>query len=146
MLNKIMIMGRLTRDPEIRMTQNGTAVVSFTIACDRDRKDQDGGKQTDFVDCVAWRSTAEFVAKYFVKGRMAIVDGRLQLRDWTDNSGNKRRATEIVADSVYFGDSKKDANQAGAGGYGQQPTAYAGTGQADNYPVIMDAGDDELPF
>ena len=108
MLNKIFIMGRLTRDPELRHTQSGTAVASFSLAVDRDFKEQDGSRATDFIDCVAWRSSAEFVDKYFSKGRMAVVEGRLQIRDWTDKDGNKRRSAEIVADSVYFGDSKRD--------------------------------------
>lgn len=108
MLNKIVIQGRLTKDPELRRTQSGTAVASFTVAVDRDFKSQSGEKETDFIDVVAWRNTAEFVSKYFSKGRMAVVEGRLQLRDWTDKEGNKRRAAEIVADSVYFGDSKRD--------------------------------------
>ena len=108
MLNRIIVMGRMTRDPELRRTNSGTAVASFTVAVDRDFKSQSGEKETDFIDVVAWRNTAEFVSKYFSKGRMAVVDGRLQLRDWTDKDGNKRRSAEIVADSVYFGDSKRD--------------------------------------
>ena len=108
MLNRIIVMGRLTRDPELRRTNSGTAVASFTVAVDRDFKSQSGEKETDFIDVVAWRNTAEFVSKYFSKGRMAVVEGRLQLRDWTDKEGNKRRTAEIVADSVYFGDSKRD--------------------------------------
>lgn len=108
MLNKIVIMGRLTRDPELRRTQSGTAVTSFTIAVDRDFKGQNGEKDTDFVDIVSWRNTAEFVSKYFTKGRMAIVEGRLQIRDWADKDGGKRRSAEVVADNVYFGDSKRD--------------------------------------
>ena len=107
MLNKVIIMGRLVKDPELRRTQSGTAVTSFRIAVDRDFKSQDGSKQADFFDVVAWRGTAEFVSKYFSKGRMAVVEGRLQVRDWTDKDGNKRRSTEVIADSVYFGDSKK---------------------------------------
>lgn len=107
MLNKIVLMGRLTRDPELRKTGNSTAVTSFTLAVDRDYKPQDGERETDFIDVVAWRGTAEFVFKYFSKGRMAVVDGRLQVRDWTDKDGAKRRSTEVIADSVYFGDSKK---------------------------------------
>ena len=107
MLNKIILMGRLTRDPELRKTGNGTAVTSFTLAVDRDYKPQDGERETDFIDVVAWRGTAEFVFKYFSKGRMAVVEGRLQVRDWTDKDGAKRRSTEVIADSVYFGDSKK---------------------------------------
>ena len=110
MLNKIFIMGRLTRDPELRRTQNGTAVTSFSLAVDRDFKSQSGEKETDFIDVVAWRSTAEFVAKYFTKGRMAVVEGRLQIRDWKDREGNNRRSAEVVADNVYFGDSKRDGD------------------------------------
>ena len=108
MLNRIIVMGRMTRDPELRRTNSGTAVASFSLAVDRDSKSQSGEKKTDFIDIVAWRNTAEFVSKYFSKGRMAVVEGRLQLRDWTDKEGNKRRTAEIVADSVYFGDSKRD--------------------------------------
>lgn len=108
MLNRIIVMGRVTRDPELRRTNSGTAVASFTVAVDRDFKSQSGEKETEFIDVVAWRNTAEFVSKYFSKGRMAVVEGRLQLRDWTDKDGNKRRSAEIVADSVYFGDSKRD--------------------------------------
>lgn len=108
MLNRIIVMGRMTRDPELRRTNSGTAVASFTVAVDRDFKSQSGEKETDFIDVVAWRNTAEFASKYFSKGRMAVVEGRLQIRDWTDKDGNKRRSAEIVADSVYFGDSKRD--------------------------------------
>ena len=106
MLNKIVLMGRLTRDPELRHTGSGTATTSFSLAVDRDFKGQDGEKEVDFIDVVAWRSTAEFVCKYFAKGRMAIVEGRLQLRDWTDRDGGKRRSAEVVANNVYFGDSR----------------------------------------
>ena len=109
MLNKIIIMGRLTRDPELRSTQNGTAVASFTLAVDRDGKDkQTGERAVDFIDCVAWRQTAEFVSRYFSKGRIAVVEGRLQLRDWTNKEGNKRRAAEVMVNSIYFGDSKRE--------------------------------------
>ena len=106
MLNRVVLMGRLTRDPEIRRTGSGTPVTSFTLAVDRDFK-SNGEKETDFIEVVAWRKTAEFVSKYFTKGRMAVVEGRLQIRDWTDKDGNKRRSAEIVADNVYFGDSKE---------------------------------------
>ena len=105
MLNKIVLMGRLTRDPELRKTQSDTPVCSFSLAVDRDYK-RDGDKETDFIDVVAWRSTAEFVSRYFAKGRMAVVEGRLQIRDWTDKEGGKRRSAEVIADNVYFGDSK----------------------------------------
>lgn len=107
MLNHIVLMGRLTRDPELRHTGSGVAVASFTLAVDRDFKSQNGERETDFIDIVAWRSTAEFVSKYFTKGKMAAVSGRLQLRDWTDKEGNKRRSAEVVADNVYFGESKR---------------------------------------
>ena len=108
MLNKIFIMGRLVRDPEMRHTQNGTPVTSFTLAVDRDFKDkQSGERATDFIDCIAWRGTAEFVCNYFGKGRMAVVEGSLQIREWKDKDGNNRRSTEVVAENVYFGDSKK---------------------------------------
>jgi len=106
MLNKIILMGRLTRDPELRHTGNGTAVTGFTLAVDRDYRGQSGETETDFIDIVAWRATAEFVSKYFAKGRMAVVEGRLQIRDWTDKEGGKRRSAEVVADNVYFGDSR----------------------------------------
>ena len=107
MLNHITLMGRMVRDPELRSTQSGTPVCSFTLACDRDFKTKDSGeKETDFIDCVAWRSTAEFVSKYFTKGRMMAVTGRLQIRDWVDKEKNKRRSAEILVDNAYFGDSK----------------------------------------
>ena len=132
MLNKIVVMGRLTRDPELRRTQSGLSVTSFSVACDRDFKSQSGEKETDFIDIVAWRQTAEFVCKYFSKGRMAVVEGRLQIRDWQDNNGNKRRSAEIVADNVYFGDSKRDGDGGGypqgsyapQGGYPQRGPSY----------------------
>lgn len=117
-LNHITIMGRLTRDPELRRTGTGTAVASFTLAVDRDFSGKDGGeKETDFIDCVAWRQTGEFVSKYFAKGRMAIVSGRLQIRSWTDKDGNKRRSAEVVADQVYFGDSKPSGSTEGYTGF-----------------------------
>ena len=112
MLNHITIMGRLTRDPELRRTNSGKAVASFTVAVDRDFSQGDQ-KETDFIDCVAWKNTAEFVSKYFSKGSMAVVSGRLQIRSWTDKDGNKRRTAEVVADSVYFGDSKKQDTYTG---------------------------------
>lgn len=114
MLNKIFIMGRLTRDPELRRTQTGTPVASFSLAVDRDFKDKSTGERaTDFIDVVAWRQTAEFVSRYFSKGRMAVVEGRLQIRDWTDKEGNKRRSAEVVADQIYFGDSKREGDSGG---------------------------------
>lgn len=113
MLNRIILMGRLTRDPELRHTQSGTAVASFSLAVDRDRAAQGEERKTDFIDCTAWRNTAEFVSKYFTKGRMVVVEGRLQIRDWTDKDGNKRRSAEVVADNVYFADSKRDGDSSG---------------------------------
>ena len=121
MLNHIVIMGRLTRDPELRRTGSGVAVASFTVAVDRDFGGKDGAeKETDFIDCVAWRATGEFVSKYFRKGSMIVVSGRLQIRQWTDKEGNKRRSAEVVADSCYFGESKRD-NAGGQAGSYQQP-------------------------
>ena len=108
MLNNIVIMGRLTRDPELRRTQTGVAVASFTLACERDFAAQGEARETDFIDIVSWRYTAEFVEKYFSKGQMAIVTGRLQIRNWEDKEGNKRRSAEVLADHVYFGEGKRD--------------------------------------
>ena len=139
MLNKIILMGRLTRDPELRRTQSGTAVTSFSLAVDRDFKGQNGEKETDFIDVVAWRNTAEFVSKYFSKGRMAVVEGRLQLRDWTDKEGIKRRSAEVIADNVYFGDAKRSED--GEGGQGW-PQAAA----APNFAPVDDFDPDNLPF
>ena len=110
MLNHITLQGRLVRDPELRHTSNNTPVASFALAVDRDYKSGDGEKSTDFIDVVAWRGTAEFAAKYFAKGRMAVVDGRLQMRDWTDKNGNKRTSAEVLAEHIYFGDSKRDSD------------------------------------
>ena len=112
MLNKITAMGRLTAAPELKTTGSGTSVCSFTLACDRDYKAKDAERETDWLDCVAWRGTAEFVSKYFDKGRMMVVDGRLQTRTYEDKNGNKRKATEIVVDNAYFGDSKRDGGTA----------------------------------
>ncbi len=115
MLNRITIMGRLTRDPELRNTPTGTPVTNFTIACDRDFVSNSGQKETDFLDVVAWRQTAEFASKYFTKGRMAVIEGRLQIREWKDKEGNNRRIAEIVAENIYFGDSKRDSAPANGG-------------------------------
>lgn len=149
MLNRIIIMGRLTRDPELRHTQSGTPVVSFSLAVDRDFKGQDGEKQTDFIDVVAWRNTAEFVSRYFTKGRMAVAEGRLQIRDWTDKDGNKRRSAEVVADNVYFGDSKRDGDTMGAygtqsGGDGAVPLPDAPAAPSAFTALTDDDG--QLPF
>ena len=130
MLNHITIMGRLTRDPELRRTGSGIAVASFSLAVDRDFSPRDGGeRETDFIDCVAWRQTGEFVSKYFTKGRMAVVSGRLQIRGWTDKDGNKRRTAEVVADNVYFGDSKRDSDS-GNSSYGGN--TYGGNSYGGN--------------
>ena len=150
MLNKIVLMGRLTRDPDLRQTQSGNSVVSFTLACDRDFAAQGAEKETDFVDIVAWRGTAEFVSKYFSKGRMAVVSGRLQIRNWEDKDGNKRKTAEIVAESVYFGDSKRDGQNASAAA----PASAEFTQLPDTTPVPFSGSDmqqiglddDDLPF
>ena len=126
MLNHITIMGRLVRDPELRRTGSGTAVASFTVAVDRDFAAQGQQKETDFIDCVAWRQTGEFVSKYFTKGRMIVVSGRLQIRSWTDKDGNKRKSAEVVADNCYFGDSKRDGDSGGYGGNTYSAPAYGG--------------------
>ena len=150
MLNHITIMGRLTRDPELRRTGSGVAVASFTVAVDRDfGKNENGEKETDFIDCVAWRQTGEFVSKYFTKGRMAVVSGRLQIRSWTDKDGNKRRTAEVVADNVYFGDSRRDGDSAGvysapaAGSFGGYSAPAAAP--ASNFAMLED-DDAQLPF
>ena len=155
MLNKIILMGRLTRDPELRKTQSGTSVTSFSLAVDRDFKGQNGEKETDFIDIVAWRHTADFVSKYFTKGRMAVVEGRLQIRDWTDKDGGKRRSAEVIAENVYFGDSKKDDGQGGSQ-YGGSTGGYGGGYKPAGRPVdVPGPGSDfaeigeedgELPF
>ena len=142
MLNHITIMGRLTKDPELRRTGSGVAVASFTVAVDRDFA-TNGEKETDFIDCVAWRQTGEFVDKYFGKGRMIVVSGRLQIRSWTDKDGNKRRTAEVVADNVYFGDSKNDG--------GNQNGGYTGFVKAENVPsnnnfAVIEEDDGQLPF
>ena len=127
MLNHIVIMGRLTRDPELRRTGTGIAVASFTVAVDRDFGGRDGGeKETDFIDCVAWRQTGEFVSKYFTKGRMIVVSGRLQIRNWTDKEGNKRRSAEVVADNCYFGESKRNSEGNAYGGNTYGGNSYGG--------------------
>ena len=162
MLNHIIIMGRLTRDPELRRTGSGTAVTSFTLAVDRDFSPKDGGeRETDFIDCVAWRQTGEFVSKYFTKGRMAVVSGRLQIRSWTDKDGNKRRTAEVVADNCYFGDSKRDSdggssyggNTYGGSSYGSAYSAPAPSYGGYSAPAapasdfaMLDDDDAQLPF
>lgn len=133
MLNHIVLMGRLTKDPELRYTPSNVAVASFTLACDRDFKNDSGDRETDFVEITAWRNTAEFAAKHFSKGRVAVVSGRLQIRNWTDKEGNKRRTAEVVAENIYFGDSKKDG-------------AATSTVPSASYPAMDDSDDETLPF
>ena len=163
MLNHITLMGRLTRDPELRRTGSGIAVASFTVAVDRDFGGRDGGeKETDFIDCVAWRSTGEFVSKYFTKGSMIVVSGRLQIRPWTDKDGNKRRTAEVVADNVYFGESKRTSEGSGSyGGNAYGGNTYGGNAYAAPAPsfggysapaapasdfAMLDDDDAQLPF
>lgn len=172
MLNHIVLMGRLTRDPELRRTNSGIAVATFSLAVDRDfgGNRETGEKETDFIDIVAWRNTAEFVSKYFSKGRMAVVSGRLQIRNWNDKEGNKRRSAEVVADNVYFGDSKRDSAPGGFDqsygqsysqpSYNQQPAyggqSYGGYSQPAPAPAqapapasdfaMLEDDDSELPF
>lgn len=166
MLNKIIIMGRLTRDPELRRTQNGTAVTSFSLAVDRDYKNKETGETAcDFIDCVAWRNTAEFVNTYFTKGRMAVVEGKLQIRPWKDKDGNNRRSAEVIVDNMYFGDSKRDGasqggsygnNSFGSGSYSAPaPSSYgapaggsygAPSGESHSEFAEIDDVDGELPF
>ena len=134
-------MGRLTRDPELRRTGSGTAVTSFPLACDRDFKSQSGDKETDFIEVVAWKNTAEFVSKYFSKGRMAVVEGRLQIRDWTDKSGNKRITAEVVADNVYFADSKRSESNDN-----QKENFNALSGRLSDDFVPISEEDGEIPF
>lgn len=155
MLNHIIIMGRLTRDPELRRTGSGLAVASFSVAVDRDWPNKETGeKETDFINCVAWRQTGEFVSKYFTKGSMIVVSGRLQIRNWTDKDGNKRTTAEIVADSVYFGESKKKDSDSEYrppsyafdqyGTYAPLPPRYIKPDK-DDFAMLVD-DDEQLPF
>ena len=167
MLNHIVIMGRLTRDPELRRTSSGIAVASFTVAVDRDFGGRDGGeRETDFIDCVAWRQTGEFVSKYFTKGSMIVVSGRLQIRNWNDKDGNKRRSAEVVADNVYFGESKRSSDAGSAyggstgssygnyapnnGGYNAPAPSYGGYSAPASAPAsdfaMLEDDDAQLPF
>lgn len=160
MLNKIIVMGRLVRDPESKPTASGISCAAFTLACERDYVPQGQERETDFLDCVAWRGTADFALKHFTKGRMAVVEGRLQIRDWTDRDGNKRRSAEVIADNVYFGDSKRDAAEAGGayappsggyaapaamGGYSAPSDGYSAPMGGDQFAELSD-DDGELPF
>ena len=160
MLNHITIMGRLTRDPELRRTGSGIAVASFSVAVDRDFGGKDGGeKKTDFIDCVAWRQTGEFISKYFTKGRMIVVDGRLEMRDWTDKEGNKRRSAEVIVNNAYFGDSKRDGDSGSSyGGNTYGGSSYSAPAPAPSYGgysapsapasdfAMLDDDDAQLPF
>ena len=162
MLNHIIVMGRLTRDPELRRTGSGVAVASFSLAVDRDfGKNENGERETDFIDCVAWRQTGEFVSKYFTKGRMAVVSGRLQIRNWNDKEGNKRRTAEVVADNVYFGESRRSAesnasyggNTYGGNSYGNAYNApapsyggYAAPAAPASDFAMLEDDDAQLPF
>ena len=163
MLNHIVIMGRLARDPELRHTQTGTPVATFRLAVDRDFKDKNTGERaTDWIDVVAWRGTGEFVSRYFAKGRLAVVEGRLQMREWTDKEGNRRTTAEVVADNVYFGDSRRDTGDTGSygdrgyggGSYGGQaghpaapaaPADYGIPSGSDQFAELAD-DDGDLPF
>ncbi len=151
MLNQITIMGRLVRDPELRRTQSGTAVCSFSVAVDRDYQSRDSERQTDFIDVVAWRQTGEFVSKYFTKGRMIVVSGSLQSRKWQDRNGQNRVSWEVIANNVYFGDSKRDSAP-GGGDYAPAP-AYSAPAGGYTAPVSstsdfaeIDDEDGDLPF
>ena len=160
MLNHIILMGRLTRDPELRRTGSGIAVASFSVAVDRDFGGKDGGeKKTDFIDCVAWRQTGEFISKYFTKGRMIVVDGRLEMRDWTDKDGNKRRSAEVIVNNAYFGDSKRDGDSGSSyGGNTYGGSSYSAPAPAPSYGgysapsapasdfAMLDDDDAQLPF
>ncbi len=164
MLNHITIMGRLVRDPELRRTGSGIAVASFRVAVDRDFGGRDGGeRETDFIDCVAWRQTGEFVSKYFTKGSMIVVSGRLQMRNWNDKEGNKRTSAEVVADNVYFGESRRSNESNSYGGNSYGGNSYGGNNysapSANNYGgysapasapasdfAMLEDDDAQLPF
>ena len=148
MLNHIDVMGRLVRDPELRYTQSNTPVTSFTIAVDRDfGKTESGDRQTDFIDCVAWRSTAEYINKYFTKGRMVVVSGRLQLREWVDKNENKRRSAEVVVENIYFGDSRRDGESHPASSSNTDKFDFGPGRSADTPSHFEELEDDgELPF
>ena len=157
MLNHITLMGRLVRDPELRRTGSGVAVASFRIAVDRDYAPKDGGeRKADFIDCVAWRQTGEFISKYFTKGRMIVVDGRLEMRDWTDKEGNKRISAEVNVENAYFGDSKRDGDSGSSyggnaygGGYAAPAPSFGGysapAAPASDF-AMLDDDDAQLPF
>ena len=158
MLNHITLMGRLVRDPELRRTGSGVAVASFRIAVDRDYSPKDGGeRKADFIDCVAWRQTGEFISKYFAKGRMIVVDGRLEMRDWTDKEGNKRISAEVIVENAYFGDSRREGesgasyggNTYGGNSYSAPAPSFGGysapAAPASDF-AMLDDDDAQLPF
>ena len=158
MLNHIVIMGRLVRDPELRRTGSGIAVASFRVAVDRDFAPKDGGeRKADFIDCVAWRQTGEFISKYFAKGRMIVVDGRLEMRDWTDKEGNKRISAEVIVENAYFGDSRREGdsgasfggNTYGGNSYSAPAPSFGGysapAAPASDFAMLED-DDAQLPF
>ena len=145
MLNHIVIMGRLTRDPELRRTGSGVAVASFRVAVDRDYGSKEGGeKKTDFIDCVAWRQTGEFISKYFAKGRMIVVEGRLEMREWNDKDGNRRTTAEVNVANAYFGDSKREGESSGSSFGGNNYSAPA-SAPASDFAMLSD-DDAQLPF
>ena len=160
MLNHITLMGRLVRDPELRRTGSGVAVASFRIAVDRDYSPKDGGeRKADFIDCVAWRQTGEFISKYFAKGRMIVVDGRLEMRDWTDKEGNKRTSAEVIVENAYFGDSKRDGDSGSSyGGNAYGGNSYSAPASVPSFGgysapaapasdfAMLDDDDAQLPF
>ena len=166
MINMVALMGRLTYEPELKSTPNGLSVIRFQVAVDRTYQAKGQERQADFIDCVAWRSTGEFVSKYFAKGRMAVVSGRLQIRSWTDKDGNKRRSAEVVADNVYFGESKREDGNAsyggnayntgsnsftpppapGYGGYSAPAPTYSAPSQSAADFAMLDDNDAQLPF
>ena len=147
MLNHITIMGRLVRDPELRRTGSGVAVASFRVAVDRDFVSKEGGeRKADFIDCVAWRQTGEFISKYFTKGRMIVVDGRLEMRDWTDKDGNKRTSAEVVVANAYFGDSKREGESGGYSAPAPSYGSYAAPAPAASDFAMLEDDDAQLPF
>ena len=146
MLNHITIMGRLVRDPDYRTTGSGLSVSNFSVAVDRDFKTDSGEKETDFIDCVAWRNTAEFITKYLHKGSMVVVSGRLQIRSWTDKDGNKRRTAEVVADNVYFAESKRQADSNSASAPAPAMSYQPPVVPADSDFALLDGDDEHLPF
>ena len=147
MLNHITIMGRLVRDPELRRTGSGVAVASFRVAVDRDFVSREGGeRKADFIDCVAWRQTGEFISKYFTKGRMIVVDGRLEMRDWTDKDGNKRTSAEVVVANAYFGDSKREGDSGSYSAPAPSYGSYAAPAPAASDFAMLEDDDAQLPF